>query len=76
MLKKNGEKITIDQLAIIINKGFDGQMEYMKKEFEVINKRFDQVATKDQFKSLDTRLNVVEKDVKEIKTVLTDAHVL
>jgi len=41
------KKITIDELAIIINKGFDGQMEYMEKKFndmdKSVNKRFDNV---------------------------------
>jgi len=38
MEKKNGKKITIDGLAVIINKGFDGQMEYMKKDLAIWKK--------------------------------------
>jgi hypothetical protein len=70
MAKKNGKKITIDGLAIIINKGFDGQMAYMEKRFD----QFDQkMASKEDVKSLDTRLNTIEKDVKYIKENLTSA---
>jgi len=64
MAKKNGKKITIDGLAIIINKGFDGQMEYMKKEFGRINGRFEEV---------DGRFDTIEKDVKYIKENLKNA---
>ena len=66
MANKNGKKITIDELAVIINKGFDGQMKYMEKEFELIGKKFVQVAAK---KDLDD----VKKDVKYIKDNLKSA---
>lgn len=66
MADKSDKKITMDGLARIINKGFNGQMEYMKKEF-------DKLATKDQFNGLDKRLSVVEKDVKYIKENLASS---
>ena len=60
------KKITTDQLAVIINKGFQGQMDYMEKKFEVIDKNFTQVATKKE-------LDEVKKDVKYIKENLDEA---
>ena len=45
MANKNGKKITIDELAVIINKGFDGQMEYMGKEFGEIKKDIKEIKT-------------------------------
>lgn len=74
MSKKNGKKITTDHLARIINKGFDGQMDYLKEQFGHINKRFDQVDK--QFERVDKRLEKVEENVGEVKKVLTDARVL
>jgi uncharacterized protein YllA (UPF0747 family) len=53
------KKITIEKLAVIINKGFQGQMDYMEKKFA-------QVATKKE-------LDEVKKDVKYIKENLDDA---
>jgi len=73
MVNKNGKKITIDGLAMIINKGFDGQMAYMEKRFGQIEEK---MATKDQFNGLDKRLSVVEKDVKYIKENLTGVEEL
>jgi hypothetical protein len=69
MANKNGKKITIDGLAMIINKGFDGQMEYMREEFGKINRRFEGVALK---KDLDE----IKKDVKYIKENLKSASEL
>lgn len=66
------KNVTIDELAVIINKGFDGQMDYLKKNFENINEKF---ATKDDLKNLVTKqdLNEIKKDVKYIKDNLDDA---
>lgn len=64
MATKKDKEMTIDELAVIINKGFDGQMDYMKKEF-------DKLATKDQFNSLDKRFSVVERDVEYIRNALS-----
>lgn len=50
--------ITINELAVIINKGFQGQMDYMEKKFDTIDKRFEAV---------DKRLNNLEGDVKFLK---------
>lgn len=60
------KKITIEKLAVIINKGFQGQMDYMEKKFEEINKNFTQVVSKRD-------LDEVKKDVKYIKENLKSA---
>lgn len=60
------KNITIDELAMIINKGFDGQMDYLKKSFETVNENFAQVATKEE-------LDKVKKNVKYIKENLDEA---
>ena len=41
--KKIIKNITTDDLAIIINKGFQGQTDYMDKKFEQVDKKFEQV---------------------------------
>ena len=80
MANKNGEKITMDGLARIINKGFNGQMVYMEKRFGQIEQK---MATKDQVQKLETRiisvktkLDTVDERFKKVETVLSDAHVL
>jgi len=70
------KNITTYELAVIINKGFQGQMDYMEKKFEVIDKNFIQVATKEElqktkkeilgdvgkrFDSVDEKLKMVNK---------------
>ncbi|OGZ79168.1 MAG: hypothetical protein A2528_02505 [Candidatus Staskawiczbacteria bacterium RIFOXYD2_FULL_37_9] len=73
MEKENGEKITIDQLAIIINNGFNGQMAYMEKKFEQIEQK---MATKEQVQKLEVKVDKIDERLKHVETVLTDAHVL
>lgn len=73
MANKNGKKITIDGLAIIINKGFNGQMAYMEKKFDAIDKRFGQIEQKMVTK---TEFDEVKKDVKYIKENLKSASEL
>ena len=53
------KNITTDDLAVIINKGFQGQMDYMEK-------KFGEVAGE---------ISTIKKDVKDIKNeiVLVDA---
>lgn len=69
MAKKNGKRITMDQLAIIINDGFNGQMEFIKKEFE-------KLTTKEELGKLDKKVDSMEKDVKYIKENIEDARKL
>ena len=73
MTEKN---ITTNQLAKIIKKSFDS----VDKK---IDEKFSQVATKEQVRGLDTKMTAVEKKLSkveeslgEVRTVLTDAHVL
>lgn len=59
MTKEKGKlikNITINQLATIINNGFNGQMEYMSKEFGGIKKDISEI----------------KKDIKDIKYTLDD----
>jgi len=56
------KQITINQLAKMIKKGFDG-----------VDQRMDKLATKEQFENLNKRFGTVEKDVKYIKENLDDA---
>lgn len=65
-------KITIEKLALMIQKGFNG----VDKKFEQVDKKLEHVATKDQVHNLETRLGVVEKDVEYIKENLDDAATL
>ena len=57
------KKITINNLAEMINNGFNGQMEYMGKKFDQIDSRFEKV---------DKKLEAIEKDVRDIKNDLSD----
>lgn len=73
----------IDDLAVIINKGFDNQMEHMDKKFAEVDKKFDSmderfkhVATKQQVQILETKIDKVDERLKKVETVLNDAHVL
>ena len=80
MVIKKSKKITIDGLARIIKKGFDGQMDYMKEGFGRIDKRFSQIeqkmATKDQVQNLETKVDKIDERLKNVEKVLNDAHVL
>jgi len=40
---KLDKNITTDELAVIINKGFQSQMDYMDKKFEAVDKKFGEV---------------------------------
>jgi hypothetical protein len=67
--KKQAKNITTDELAIIINRGFQSQMDYVEKKFGDIDRRFDGVVTKKEF-------DEVKKDVKYIKENLDDSILL
>lgn len=58
--KLKGEKITIDKLAEIINKGFNEQTKHFNK---VLDEKFDKV---------EKDMGEMKKDIKQIKTQLTD----
>ena len=70
------KNVTVDELAMIINKGFDGQMGYLKKNFETINEKFEQVASKTQVQKLDKKVDAIDERLKRVETTLTEAHVL
>ncbi|HQK64098.1 MAG TPA: hypothetical protein PLF16_03025 [Candidatus Staskawiczbacteria bacterium] len=55
--------ITINELAVIINKGFRGQMDYMEKKFDAIDKRFEDVDKK--FEDLKKDVNFLKENAIE-----------
>lgn len=57
--------ITINELAVIINKGFQGQMDYMEKKFDAIDKRFEDVDKR--FEDVDKKFEDLKKDVNFLK---------
>jgi len=67
------KNITTDELTVIINKGFQGQMDYMEKKFAQVAIEIGSCATKPELAEVGKRLGVVEKDVKYIKDNLDDA---
>ena len=70
------KNVTVDELAMIINKGFDEQMGYLKKNFETINEKFEQVASKTQVQKLEKKVDAIDERLKRVETTLTEAHVL
>ena len=58
------KKITINDLANMVKKGFDGvdeKFEKIDEKFEKIDEKFEQVATKDQIKKLEKRLDIMDE---------------
>ena len=62
------KKITIDKLAEIINKGFDGQMEYMEKRFNKIDGEIKEIKT--DLKETIKRTDKLEMRVDYVENVL------
>ncbi|MEK7562383.1 MAG: hypothetical protein AAB509_01745 [Patescibacteria group bacterium] len=58
------KNITIDKLAEIINKGFDGQMDYLKKNFETTDENFKKVD--ENFKKVDENFKKVDENFKKV----------
>jgi len=70
------KNVTIDELAVIINNGFQGQMDYMEKKFEAIDKNFEAIDKNFTQVASKKELDEVKKDVKYIKENLDDASKL
>jgi septal ring factor EnvC (AmiA/AmiB activator) len=66
--KKIIKNITTDDLAIIINKGFQGQTDYMDKKFEQVDKKFEQVDRR--FEQVDKKFEQVDKKFEQVFKVL------
>ena len=64
------KNITIDKLAEIINKGFDGQMDYLKKNFETTDENFKKVD--ENFKKVDENFKKVFNQLKTMDDKLDD----
>jgi len=60
---KLDKNITTDELAVIINKGFQSQMDYMDKKFEAVDKKFEVI---------DEKFNKVFKVLKVMDDKLDD----
>ena len=54
------KNVTIDEPAEIINKGFDGQMEYMGKRFDKIDSEMKEIKT-------DLKENIKQTDKLEMR---------
>ena len=67
---KLDKNITTDELAVIINKGFQSQMDYMDKKFEAVDKKFEAVDKK--FEVIDEKFNKVFKVLKVMDDKLDD----
>ena len=68
-MNKKAEKITIDDLGLMVAKGFQEVNDKMDKGFKEVVKRFDSlenVVIADHRK----RIERLEKDVKELKELL------
>ncbi|MBU2578994.1 hypothetical protein KKA09_02660 [Patescibacteria group bacterium] len=62
------KQITIDDLAIMVKKGFDGTDKKMDSGFKQVDKRFEQIDKR--FKQVDKRFEQVDKQLKEINVRL------
>ncbi|MCX6720537.1 MAG: hypothetical protein NTW11_01920 [Candidatus Staskawiczbacteria bacterium] len=70
------KNITIDELAAMMNTSFGAQTKLIVDGFNKVDEKLEKLATREQVTGLDKRLQKVEKELSEVKTVLTDAHVL
>jgi archaellum component FlaC len=75
MKKSTKKETTLDDLAMMVAKGFASQdkridklEEKMDKRFEQVDKRFEQVDQR--FAHVDARFDRVEKDLQEVRSVL------
>lgn len=80
MIKIKNKKITIDNLAVMVNTGFNNQMEYMEKNFitkkdsenfatkndlEKLEKKIDGIATKEDIKNLSKQISGLSEYLKK-----------
>lgn len=69
------EQVTNEELARIINKGFDGmqsQFNGMQSQFTAVNERLNNVD--DRLDNIDARLGRLENDVKELRGEIVYRH--
>lgn len=62
------KKMTLEQVARMTQKGFDGMANKMDSFREEVNGRFEEVNLR--FDGVDRRLDAVEGEIKDIKTIL------
>ena len=69
--KKLVKNVTTDDLAVIINKGFEGQTAYMDKKFATkdelqgLSKKMAGIASKEDIKILNRKLDSISEDLKK-----------
>jgi peptidoglycan hydrolase CwlO-like protein len=61
MKKATSKKMTIDNLAVMVAKGFDG----IYKKFDEVDKKFDEVDSR--FDEVKKEISEVKKDIVEVK---------
>jgi len=68
------QKITIEELAVMIKRGFDETAKKIDvdKRFESMDKRFDGVDRR--LDHIDARLNTIEHDIQEIRVDMVHRH--
>jgi hypothetical protein len=74
MAKAKNKNTTIDDIAVMVNTGFDNQMEYMAKTFttkddlkkteERLEKKMEGLATRDDVKKLSKQMEILHEDFK------------
>lgn len=65
MKKVANKKVTIDDLAIMVAKGFDGVHKEMNERFDKVYDRFDEVDKR--FDEVDKRFDKVEKEISDVR---------
>ncbi len=59
------ETTTIEELALMINRGFENQMKYLDQRFEKMDQRFE---------NLDARVGRIEADIHELRGEIVYRH--
>lgn len=87
VIKKKG--VTIDDLALMVKRGFDGQNQGFDKvekrldshdlRFDMIDKRFDKVEKRlddhdKKFISIETNLSILREDFSEMKDIVNSIY--
>lgn len=62
------EKITLEKLAIMVQKGFEGVTQNMDERFNIVDERFN--AVDERFNAVDGRFNIVEQRLGKIEQKL------
>mgnify|MGYP001593016241 CR=1 FL=1 len=66
------EKNIIEQLAVMINNGFENQMKHLDERFGKIDERFNRVD--ERLNNLDARVGRIEADIHELRGEIVYRH--